>query len=98
MLGVALSYGSMDKGYVLSQFWKLGFCQVRECENFSHRGQLCKFHNCEHVARFPIWNLPKTCFHDPPKPRFDAQLEFYDLGRDSTRVSESLQVVGFNMP
>ena len=47
---------------VLGQFWKLGFCSIRECEIFAHREQICKFLNHEHVASIPTWNLPKhTC-------------------------------------
>ena len=44
---------------VLGQFWKLGFCSVRECEILAHRGQIWKFLDHEHVARITKWNLPK---------------------------------------
>ena len=56
---VALQSRSMDKGSFFGQFWKLGFCSISECPIFAHRGQLCKFFDCEHVARIPTWNLPK---------------------------------------
>ena len=47
---------------VLGQFWKLGFFSVRECEIFAHWGHLCKFFNCEHVARNTTYKIPKNSY------------------------------------
>ena len=44
--------GSMDKGSFFSQFCKLGFCSVSECEIFAHRGQLegdCRYSPLEKI-------------------------------------------------
>ena len=53
---------------ILGQFWKLGFCSVRECEIFAHRGQIFKFLDREFVASVPTWKFPKhTCMtHQNP--------------------------------
>ena len=51
--------------HLFGQFWKLGFCSVSECEIFAHKGQLCKFIECEHVAIVPIVDVIVTseCIH-----------------------------------
>ena len=49
----------MDKGSCFGQFWKLGFCTVRECPIFAHGGQLLNFLNHECVVSVPTWNMPK---------------------------------------
>ena len=51
--------GPWTRNIVLGQFWKLGFCLVQECENFAHRGQLCKFLDYENVAIVTIRYLLK---------------------------------------
>ena len=39
MLGWPSTLGPRTRDHFFSQFWKLGFFWVSECENFSHRGE-----------------------------------------------------------
>ena len=48
------------RDHFFGQFWKLGFFLISECDIFAHRGHICKFIECEHVAGVPTWNLPKN--------------------------------------
>ena len=47
------------QGIFFGQFWKLGFCLVRDCQIFADGGQLRIFIDREHVASVTIWNMPK---------------------------------------
>ena len=60
--------GPWTRDHFFGQFWKLGFCSVRECLIFAHRDQLCKFIDCEHVASVSTWNLPKHAYATHRKP------------------------------
>ena len=62
--------GPWTRDPILSQFWKLGFCSIRECKIFAHRGQLCKFLNLELVARVTTWNVPKHACTTHQNPFF----------------------------
>ena len=42
--------GPWTRDHFFSQFWKLGFFLVSECEIFAHRGQIRILLNCEGVA------------------------------------------------
>ena len=51
--------GPWTRDHSFGQFWKLGFCLVRECQIFAHGGQLRILHDCEFVARVITWNMTK---------------------------------------
>ena len=51
--------GPWTRDHFFGQFWKVGFCSVRECEIFAHGGQLDILLDHECVARIPTWNMSK---------------------------------------
>ena len=81
--GWPFTLGPWTRVHFFGQFWKLGFCSVRECPIFEHRGQLCKFLDHECVARIATWNMPKNICMTYQKPIF-AWFPFYASSRDST--------------
>ena len=59
VLGVALSFGTMDKG---SRFRSILETRVLLSKILAHRGQICKFLDGQLVASVPTWKLPKHTF------------------------------------
>ena len=48
------------RGCFLGQFWKLGFCSVRECEIFAHMGHFANYLAMNMWLAFPHGTFVNT--------------------------------------